>query len=163
MKTLIIVRHGKSDWSYEELADIDRPLKPRGVNDAYNMAGRLKSKNIIPDLIITSPANRALYTSIIFAREIGVSLNQIEINESLYFSYESDILQIIKNVNDTISTLMIFGHNPTFTNFANEFVKNQIDNIPTSGIVLLKFNIENWKQIAKDKLEEEFLDYPKNI
>ena len=57
---------------------------------------------------------------------------------------------------------MIFGHNPTFTNFANKFVKNQIDNIPTSGVVILKFNTDNWSNINGNNLINEIFDYPKN-
>ena len=66
MKTLTIVRHGKSDWSNYDLADYDRPLKARGFNDAYQMALRFKETGNLPQVFITSPANRALYTSIIF-------------------------------------------------------------------------------------------------
>ena len=56
---------------------------------------------------------------------------------------------------------MIFGHNPEFTNLANIFVKNTIDNISTAGIVSLVFDIDNWKDISKKKLVSELFDFPK--
>ncbi len=161
MKTLIIVRHGKSDWS-NDVDDIDRPLKNRGVNDAYTMANRLANMNIIPEMIISSPATRALSTAIIFAREMKIHTSKININETLYFSGIDEILNEIYIIDNKVSSIMIFGHNPTFTNFANKFVKNQIDNIPTSGVVILKFDADNWSNINKKNLKDEIFDYPKN-
>ncbi|MFC2137121.1 histidine phosphatase family protein [Bacteroidota bacterium] len=163
MKKLLIVRHGKSDWSQEELEDIDRPLKLRGINNAYNMANRLANQNIIPEYIISSPANRALHTAIIFMRVLNISLDKITINKNLYFSSIDEILKEIHSIENEVSSIMLFGHNPTFTNFANKFIKNQIDNIPTSGVVILDFNVKKWDSINRNNLSDEYFDYPKNI
>ena len=160
-KTLFIVRHGKSSWDFADIDDIDRPLLERGISNAYEMSNRLKIKNLIPDCIVSSPANRALHTANIFARELEVPYNNFYINKNLYFDYEEKILDFIKNTDDKVGSLMIFGHNPTFTNFANKFVKNCIDNIPTAGIVILQFSCERWKEISKDNLKAEFFDFPK--
>jgi len=161
MKKLLIVRHGKSDWSEEELEDIDRPLKLRGVNNAYNMANRLLNKKIIPEYVISSPANRALHTAVIFMSVINIPYKQITISNKLYFSSINAILEEIYKTDNNISSIMLFGHNPTFTNFANSFMNNQIDNIPTSGVVILHFNVEKWKAINTNNLCEEYFDYPK--
>ncbi|MBN2520396.1 MAG: hypothetical protein JXB17_07830 [Bacteroidales bacterium] len=162
MKTIIIVRHSKSCWDFNDLADIDRPVKPDRISDAYKMAGKLSQKKIIPELIISSPAIRALHTATIFTRELKIPASAIKINETLYFSDEDEILHEIYKIDDTISSVMIFGHNPTFTNFANIFVKKQIDNIPTSGFVLIKFDVKHWNEINKTNRVEEYFDYPKN-
>ncbi|MBN2519202.1 MAG: histidine phosphatase family protein [Bacteroidales bacterium] len=161
-KTLIIARHGKSDWDCGDLSDIDRPLKLRGVNDAYEMAARLKKRKIIPDLLISSPAARALHTAVIFTHEMEIPFSKLKVNEVLYFSTMEDIINLVKDTRDEIATLMIFGHNPTFTNFANNYVKNEIDNVPTAGIVILQFSCETWNDISKKNLHSEFFDYPKN-
>ena len=161
MKELLIVRHGKSDWSDEELEDVDRPLKLRGVNDVYNMAKKLANKNIIPEYVISSPANRALNTAIIFMRVLNIPYKNITISNYLYFSPINEILKEIYKINNNVSSIMLFGHNPTFTNFANIFVKNQIDNIPTSGVVVLHFNVKKWDAIDKNNLCEEYFDFPK--
>jgi phosphohistidine phosphatase len=160
-KTLHIVRHAKSSWDYENISDIDRPLKLKGIQCAYEMARRIKIRNTIPELIITSPANRAIHTAIIFARLFEFPPNKIIIEEGLYATEEDYILKLIKKTDNSVSSLMIFGHNPEFTNFANIFVKDAIDNISTAGIVSLVFDIEKWKDISKKKLISELFDFPK--
>lgn len=161
MKTLIIVRHGKSSWGYENVSDIDRPLKNRGIRNGYEMAGRLVSKGFIPDKIITSPATRALHSAMIFLRVLKVSLQDIAMDEILYHGMEQDIIDRLKSTDNNVNTLMIFGHNPTFTSLANVFTQGEIDNIPTTGVVILKFSTDKWNSISGKTLVEEVFDYPK--
>lgn len=102
-KTLIIVRHGKSEWDYNELTDIDRPLAERGVGNSYKMAKRLFKKNITPDLLISSPAIRALHTAIIFSREMEIPLSKLKVNETLYFSSENEILSLVQDTRPEVT------------------------------------------------------------
>lgn len=160
-KTLHIVRHAKSSWDYDNISDIDRPLKLKGIKNAYEMARRIKIRNTLPELMITSPANRAIHTAIIFARVFEFPLSKVIVEENLYATEEDSIIDIIKKTDNSVPSLMIFGHNPELTNFANIFVKNTIDNISTAGIVSLVFDIDNWKDISKKKLISELFDFPK--
>ncbi|MGM0498009.1 MAG: SixA phosphatase family protein [Bacteroidota bacterium] len=160
-KQLFIVRHGKSSWEYEHVDDIDRPLKIKGINDAYAMAKRLDSKNKKPQLIISSPANRALHTSIIFSRVLDYPLFNLRLNEIIYNGDEDDILNLIHETDDSISTLMIFGHNPVSTDLSNMFLKDKLDKLPTAGITSLNFKADSWKDISKDNVSTELVDYPK--
>ncbi len=160
-KTLHIVRHAKSSWDYDNISDIDRPLKLKGIKNAYEMARRIKIRNALPEFIITSPANRAIHTAIIFARVFELPLSKIIIDENLYATGEDSIMDIIKKTDNSVKSLMIFGHNPELTYFANIFVKDTIDNISTAGTVSLVFDIENWKDISKKKLISELFDFPK--
>ncbi len=153
------MRHAKSSWKYENVLDIDRPLKNRGIRNAYEMADNYKKK-IKPDLILTSPANRAMHTAIIFARIISYPLGNIVINESLYADYLEVLLNLIGKTDNKVNSLMIIGHNPTFNELANYFLKKPIDNIPTAGIVSLTFETENWKDISSDNLKEKSFVYP---
>jgi phosphohistidine phosphatase len=161
MKTLHIVRHGKSSWDFEDISDIDRPLSPRGVNNAYLMAKKLSERKIEPDLFITSPANRALYTSIIFARVLKFPYEQIRISDSIYMGHTDDLIKIINAQDDSISTLLVFGHNPSFTALANQLMDENLDNIPTAGIVSLNFEIDTWEKLGKKSPTKHFFDYPK--
>lgn len=161
MKTLTIVRHGKSDWSNYDLADYDRPLKARGFNDAYRMAEKLKESGTLPQVFYTSPANRALYTSIIFSRVIYSQFDNLIINESLYLASARTMLNIVKRTPEKYTHLALFGHNPGVTSLANEFISNYIDNIPTSGFVKLEFDVSHWKEISAGNLLESVFDYPK--
>jgi phosphohistidine phosphatase len=162
-KTLHIARHAKSSWDFEDISDIDRPLNPRGVNNAYLMAKRYAERNKGPDLLITSPANRALYTAVIYARVLKLPWERIVINENIYMGYAEEIIQIIESVQDNHDHIMIFGHNPTFTTLANHFVKDPIDNIPTAGIVSLTFKETTWSGIGKAIPQKVYFDYPKKI
>ena len=160
-KTLYIARHGKSSWDFEDIADIDRPLSTRGVNNSYLMAERLKTKGMIPGLLISSPASRALHTAVIYIRTFGLTWDSLKINEKFYFGYSNDILQVIEHVDDHFSSLMVIGHNPAFTELANSLSLNPVEDIPTAGIVTLIFPTDQWALVRKVKTEKVNLDYPK--
>jgi phosphohistidine phosphatase len=162
-KTLVIIRHGKSTWDYEGISDFDRPLKEVGISNTQLVAQKIKSLGIFPDLVLSSPANRALHTALIVAREIHYPLNQIAINTTLYTEFEKDILELIKNTDNQTNTLFIFGHNPVFTDLPNYFLKAQIDNLPTSGAAILQFEASTWKEISKKNLLSEVTIFPKSL
>ena len=162
MKQLLIVRHGKSSWDYEGVSDIDRPLKEKGINDAYIMAENIRKTGFIPDVFICSPAHRALYTGIIFSRILSVPFTKLWIKESLYLPSSGEIIEILKTVDDGINNVAIIGHNPSLTDLASHLQDDErIDNIPTCGAVLLSFHITSWKQIGSQKADLEFFIYPK--
>ncbi|MFO7827306.1 MAG: histidine phosphatase family protein [Bacteroidales bacterium] len=162
-KELFIVRHGKSSWDHADISDIDRPLKERGINDGYMMAQRLLTKKLVPTKILSSPANRALHSATIFARVLQHPYQNIDIEEDIYFADQLTMLNLIKQTSNQFESLMVFGHNPTFTDLANHFLTSKIDNIPTTGIVWLKFESDSWQEIDKNKPLEHFFDYPKNM
>jgi phosphohistidine phosphatase len=160
MKTLHIVRHGKSSWDLPGISDIDRPLIEKGIVNNYNMAERLKQKYSIPEIIYSSPANRAMHTAIIFARALKINLNDIVINSIIYEGEVSSILDLIEETKSTINNLMIVGHNPVFTDLANLFLPESILNVSTSGIVTLQFELKDWKISGKTPSRAN-IDFPK--
>lgn len=160
-KVLHIVRHAKSSWDYDGISDADRPLKLRGINDAYDMANRLKKRETPPDAIISSPANRALHTATIFCKVLYLPYENLKINPALYASSEDDILQVVKKTDNSYSSLMVFGHNPEMTYFAGIFLSNGFFEMPTCGMVTIKFKCDTWKEITKKNVTSEFIDYPK--
>ena len=160
-KTLYIARHGKSSWDFEGIADIDRPLNSRGVNNAYLMAERLKAKGLIPELVVCSPAIRALHTAEIFIRTLGMDRDSLKINDKIYFGYTNEIIETLEHLDDRYSSVMIFGHNPAFTELANTFLLNPVDNIPTAGIITLVFPTDKWSELKKTRPRSEDFDYPK--
>ena len=160
-KKIFIVRHGKSDWSTPDISDIDRPLKPRGVRDAYKMAKLLKQKKEQANLIISSPATRAIHTAIIFSRILQIPEKNILVEYKLYMADSAAIKEYCQNISDDYNEIMIVGHNPGFTSFANKFTPNDITNVPTSGLVILYFDCSSWKDIAPEVLKDHFFDYPR--
>ncbi|WP_291865630.1 histidine phosphatase family protein [Maribacter sp.] len=155
MKHLILVRHGKSSWEYS-VNDIDRPLKERGVNDAFLVSDMLSKQNLEIDFSFSSPANRALHTGMIFLRQLGIGFSKFQITNDLYdFSGESTI-SFIKNLDNKLNTVLIFGHNYAFTHIANSLGNTYIDNVPTSGLVHLSFNEDSWSCITKGLTKQIF-------
>ncbi|MGB5818314.1 MAG: histidine phosphatase family protein [Saonia sp.] len=148
MKTVILVRHGKSSWDYQ-VHDKDRPLKERGVMDGHLVASEFKSRNVEIDAVFSSPANRALHTCMIFLRVLNFPFSAFQITDALYdFSGES-IFQFLRNLDNGLNTVLIFGHNYAFTNVANSYGNISIDNVPTSGLVYLSFNVDDWSSLRK--------------
>jgi phosphohistidine phosphatase len=163
LKTLVIIRHGKSTWDYGGVPDYDRPLKDTGIFNTYAIGKKIKEQGITPDMIVSSPANRALHTAFIVARELLYPLEKIEINHVLYDESGDEILEMVKDTSDQYNSLFIFGHNPVFTELPNLFLKQQIDNLPTSGAVILKFETAQWNGISKKVLKSEMVLSPKNL
>jgi phosphohistidine phosphatase len=164
MKTLYIVRHAKSSWDNPNQADFDRPLNDRGKRDAPRIGKRLKEKRIVIDLLLTSPAQRALSTSIAIAGVLGYPKENIRTDRKLYHASEEDILNVIHTLKDKFSNVMITGHNPGLTDFVNSLLDKfqSIDNIPTCGVVAFTFETTCWKDASQACATFVFFEYPKN-
>lgn len=159
-RKLFIIRHGKSSWE-SIVSDIDRPLLERGVKNSYEMAARLADRNLIPELVMSSPANRALHTAVIMAKVWEMSDQDILIRKSLYLPEIHDIAETVFEVDDKVASIAVFGHNPGFTQFANRFLDPQIDNIPTAGLVVLTLELDAWNDLFNARVVETLFDYPK--
>src|SRR6476661_10449246 len=120
MKEIIFVRHAKSEWGNESLNDIDRPLNERGYGDAYFLSSWYAKNKPVPDLIVSSTATRAYNTAQIFARALQLKSNKFQLEEKIYESSVETLLGIIKNLPTSANRVMMFGHNPGFTNISNE-------------------------------------------
>lgn len=161
MKTIYLIRHAKSDWNNPNLSDFDRPLNKRGKKDAPFMGKKLNSLTPNIDLIIASPAKRALETVKAICPEIDYSFDNIQFDESVYHSSYNNLNSIVNNLNNELNSIALVGHNPGLTNFSNYLTDNYIDNIVTSGIVKIKLDIDNWNEIVEGVGSKVFYIYPK--
>jgi len=161
MKTLTIVRHAKSSWKDTGLADRDRPLNNRGTQDAPMMGARLRASDLRPSLLLSSPANRAWTTARLIAQEIGYPREFLQRDERLYLAGVGDILEVLREQDAGFNNLMIFGHNPGLTAFANRLVPGLTPNVPTCGIVSVDIDTDDWDLREKPPCELRFFDYPK--
>ena len=161
MKHLYIVRHAKSSRKEFGMQDIDRPLNDRGLNDALLMSKLIAGLNIKPELIISSPAIRALTTANIFADAFDINRAEIIIDKQIYSAELDDLLPVIYQQNDEIKKIMIVGHNPGFSYLANYLCKKFVDDMPTCSVVGLKIPLSNWNGISENCAELEFFEYPK--
>jgi phosphohistidine phosphatase len=162
MKNLFLVRHSKAIELLHTIEDFDRPLIDRGIKNAHLMGKLLNQQHAKPELIISSPAARAMHTAIIMSKELHYPYSKIILEEKLYESSVSNYLQIIKKTSDAVQTLFLFAHNPTITEVSNSFIDTFIDVIPTSGVVGISFNIDEWQHINMVTGSLILLDFPKN-
>ncbi|MBC7913981.1 MAG: histidine phosphatase family protein, partial [Pyrinomonadaceae bacterium] len=100
MKQLLIVRHAKSDWNTDASSDFDRPLNKRGARDAPEMAERLLKKHIIPQLIVSSPALRALTTAKYFADVFNIDKKLIQTEPSIYEASATTLLSVVNKLDN---------------------------------------------------------------
>jgi len=159
-RTLILVRHAKSSWGCIDLADTERPLADRGKRDAPMMGKRLAKQAVKPDLILSSPARRALATAEIIANELGYKVKDIVVDDRLYATDPETLLAVIGGLNDKLKCVMFFGHNPEFSELAHRLF-SEIAPLPTCAIVQFTFKTDSWASIDKAKPEDVVLDYPK--
>lgn len=144
MRTLFLIRHAKSSWDSPGLRDFDRPLNKRGLKDAPEMAQLLFSQGVRPDLIVSSPAKRALTTAQFFAQVFNTPDTAIVREPTIYEALPFQILQVVSKLPDTANTVLLFGHNPGFTEVANHFSEEFIENVPTCGIVRIESSADQW-------------------
>ena len=163
MKTLYIIRHGKSFWDDPSLSDHDRPLMQKGIKRTLKIASFFNQKNIKPDLMISSSAKRALNTAQIIAEVIDYPLSDILVEKSFYHTDRELLTDYLYGLENNINSVMVFGHNPTFTSFANQFLDNPIDWLPTTGTVSVSFKTDKWENIMLAKRTTDFVMYPKML
>lgn len=163
-KQVIFIRHAKSDYGEEFLKDIDRNLSLRGYSDAYYASNWYAKNHAKPDVIISSTATRALSTALIFARAINFDMNHFMLDENIYEAPSSRLISIVKDIDNTNNSVMLFGHNPGFTNACNELSDDMFfENIPTCGVVSLKFEIKNWNELSSQTGKLDFYQFPKDF
>lgn len=162
VKTLFLVRHAKSSWDNPALSDFERPLNDRGKRDAPRMGKRLKEKDVVIDLMVSSPAKRAIATCKKIAEILSFPGEKINLNEKLYHASEDKMLDIVHDIKDHHNRVMIFGHNPGLTDFVNSLANENINNVPTCGIVACSFPVDSWKDVDWGNGKMMFFDFPKS-
>jgi phosphohistidine phosphatase len=161
MKTLYLVRHAKSSWKYPNLDDFERPLNKRGRKNAPFMGKVLKKLKVAPDLVISSPANRAATTARIIAAAVNYPLENIRYSEAIYDFSENALIHVVKQVDDTMNKAMVVGHNPAINGLANYIGDQPISNIPTCGVFCVELNIPSWAKISDHCGKLKFFEFPK--
>jgi phosphohistidine phosphatase len=159
-RTLFLVRHAKSSWDDVALPDKERPLADRGKRDAPMMGRRLAKRQVKPDLILSSPARRALSTAEIIAKELNYRAENIVVDDRLYATDDETLLGVIGELSSKLECVMLFGHNPEFTDLAHR-LSNEPALMSTCAVAQLTFESTSWSSIGSTKPAEVVLDYPK--
>lgn len=148
-KSLYLVRHAKSSWSDPSLDDMDRPLNRRGRRNAPDMAERLAVQDHRPELIVSSPARRALDTAGHMARAGGIDEADIVISEALYFTGVRGMLDVIAALPEAVDSAMLVGHNPAMTGLLDHLCGAGIGNMPTCAIAIVGFDASDWRRVPE--------------
>lgn len=161
MKILTLVRHAKSSWSDSNLSDRQRPLNKRGKTDAPVMGKRIAEHGIRPSLIVCSPAKRAWSTAKIIAREISYPIEFLQREDSLYLASLDEFLDVLVAQDNEFNSIMVVGHNPGMTDFANFLSPGLTHNLPTAGVVSVEIDQDHWNLYERPKTRLLVHDYPK--
>jgi len=159
MKTLYLIRHAKSSKDDPNLSDRDRPLADRGRRDAPTMGKRLAERDVKPDLLVSSPALRALTTAQLMADEIGYAREKIVVDDQLYGSSADVLLALVRALDRKADRVMLFVHNPEFTELAHR-LSSDIADMPTCAIAEFRFDTKKWSDVGELDPAQATLDQP---
>jgi len=160
MKTIYILRHGKSSWEHPELSDYDRPLLPKGEHRTKKIAKYLKKQEKIPQLILTSPAKRAKQTAKIANSYLETNVKK---EDNLYPGNSQNIQETIFGLDNQLESVMIVGHNPALTNIVREFMDPQLDWLSTSSVAMASWDTDKWEEIALHQALDVRIISPKQL
>lgn len=148
MKKLFILRHAKSTWDIPDISDFDRPLNTRGLNDAPFMGELLAAKETVPEMIVSSPAKRAMHTAILVRESAGIN-PEVIFDERVYEASPQNLRQVISEFSNVCQTALIVGHNPGIEGLIR-FLSGRIESMPTAALAVIDLDIESWSEIKAD-------------
>lgn len=160
MKTIFLLRHAKAGAADTSTPDIERALLKEGKGEAKAMAKEFTAKVMLPEFLITSTAKRAVQTASIFAKELGYKKKKVIRDEKLYANDSSVFMDLIKELSDSADSVMLVGHNPSISQFASFLSQSVKDELPSCGLLGIKFNARRWREIKKGQGEMVYNSYP---
>ncbi len=148
MKRVVIVRHAKAvPYGYDD--DFSRKLRDRGKDDANRISSKLMGDGVKADLIISSPAKRALKTAKIYAENFRYPTHSIQIEEELYEGMTTqEFVDLLRDIAEEVQTVFVFGHNPLVYHLTNNLVKLFNSDMPTCSTVGVDFDVNSWKEVS---------------
>ena len=162
-KELVLIRHAKSDWSDGSLKDFDRPLNARGRRVAPKMGKKLFENEELPELILTSPAARALSTTEYISEQLPIDASKIVHTPDIYEASVRTLLSIINTIDDQYNRVFMVGHNPGFSYLAEYLSGEEIRNVPTCGVVKINLTVDSWQEVSQNLGTLNYFIYPKQF
>jgi phosphohistidine phosphatase len=161
MKTLLLLRHAKSSWKDTNIRDFDRPLNQRGVKAATRMGRFVRKRKLQPNLILSSPAERARETTALLLESSGLNV-ELRYDERIYEASAVRLLEIISQIEETASVVMLVGHNPGFEELL-EVLTGENHSMATAAIACIELNVEKWNKTRTGTGRLEWLSGPKDL
>lgn len=155
MKRLYLLRHAKSDWDDPSLSDIERPLAPRGVAAAPKVAEVMQSENLLPELVICSPARRTRETWDLIGNCLD-SEPPSQIDERLYLASPGELISVIQEQPDELGSVMLIGHNPGMEAITMGLsgsgeqpdLDRALTKFPTGALAVIDLDVERWSDTS---------------
>lgn len=146
MKTLILFRHGKSDWEAEFDHDHERPINGRGRRSARTMGRFLQLAGRVPDRVISSSAVRARATAEL-AADAGDWGPEVEIDDAVYSATVLGLLEILRRLSDDDDSVMLVGHEPALSALAGQLIGNGSIRVSTAAMVCIDLDVGAWADV----------------
>lgn len=161
MRTLTLIRHAKSSWKDSSLSDFDRPLNKRGEQNAPMMGRLLKRQGTRFNLMVSSPAQRAITTARLIAAELDQPDETLLSDPRIYEADIEDLLDVVHSLPDDRENVALIGHNPGLTMFCSHLSGENIDNLPTCAVAGIAFEVDTWQAIDRDSGRLVRYEYPR--
>ena len=161
MRTLYLTRHAKSSWDDPRTDDFNRPLNERGLRDAPFMARIFKERGEPVDRLVSSPAVRAISTAREFAGALGIHEADITQERGIYLAPAEMLLRIVNLLNNDHRRVMLFGHNPGFSELAEYISDADIGELATCATVRIDLPVDGWNEVSMGLGTLVWHDHPK--
>jgi phosphohistidine phosphatase len=149
VKRLTLMRHGEARWKDTGVSDLERPLNRRGSNAAEAMARRLLELQLVPELLLVSPARRTQQTADILARELSVPARRVVREEALYLASAADLLKVVQATGPRVTHLMLVAHNPGVSELVQLLVpQGEAGGLGTAAICSITFDTPHWTAVG---------------
>jgi phosphohistidine phosphatase len=150
-KILYLVRHAKARQESIDNTDFSRELADRGIRDASIVGTYFKKREYEVDMIISSPAARALTTAELMAQQLDYKLESIHTNEELYLASVRTFLQVVNQLKDDWQSVLITSHDPAVTYLGEYLSGSEVGHMPTGSVMAISFKTDSWVDVAEKK------------
>lgn len=158
---LTLVRHARAEPARPGVEDARRELDAQGRAEAVEIGRRLREQALVPDRIACSPAARALTTATLLARELGVATQEIARDPRLYLASSEQLLTVVRELGGNARHLLLVGHNPGISEFADELSTDRtVGSLPTGGVYTQRVAIDDWSALEWASGMEGMLEFP---
>jgi phosphohistidine phosphatase len=161
MKTLLLLRHAKSSWKDSDARDFDRPLNQRGLKAAPAMGRLIRKRKLRPDLVLSSPAERARQTTQLVI-EAAALKTELRYDERIYEASVARLFEIVSQIDDEANVVMLVGHNPGCEELL-EVLTGEAHKLPTAAFACIELNVEKWNKVRAEAGRLEWLVKPREL
>lgn len=162
MKTLYLLRHAKSSWDDAALRDFERPLNKRGRRAAPLVGEYMRGQNIRPDLVVSSPAERAKQTTALVAEAAGLPAAGVRYDERIYDADVPRLLEVVSRLDAAAQEAMLVGHNPGFEDLLRHLTGEDV-RMPTAALACVRLDLDEWGEVGEGAGRLEWLVKPKEL